>query len=436
MASLCLLGLAIAAAAPAEVPALDAAEAPADRATLGQAVQRALSKNPTATIAAAELRRAGALVEQARSYALPNAALQAQYFYFSSASTSTPGNPTGASLASASVVAQSTFYGIPQLNVPLVAPTAWVGWAHARDNQTVAQWTEKEARRELALGAAHAYLAVIAARRVVEASARAVTTDRAHYDYTVQRLGGGLGRPLDRMRARQQLESDRASYEQAVLDLARAQEALGVLLGEDHPVDAEGEPALDLPPPRSDTLDEARAARPDLVGLASRQLAARHLVRDAWADYAPTLALSAAPFLQEPPYPGLSPWSWFLILNLSFTLYDGGLRYGQERERRELSVEADAALEGALRQAGADIRLGFEAVTRSDAALRAATAAAAAAHQALEVANLQFNAGATTNIDVVDAERRARDADTGAAIAEDGARQARLDLLASLGRFP
>jgi outer membrane protein TolC len=43
---------------------------------------------------------------------------------------------------------------------------------------------------------------------------------------------------------------------------------------------------------------------------------------------------------------------------------------------------------------------------------------------------------ASTNIEVIDAERRARDAQTTAVIADDTARQARLDLLAATGRFP
>ena len=58
------------------------------------------------------------------------------------------------------------------------------------------------------------------------------------------------------------------------------------------------------------------------------------------------------------------------------------------------------------------------------------------AKQALSLANLAYRAGATTNLEVIDAERQARDADTRAAIAEDLARQARLDLLAASGRFP
>ena len=58
------------------------------------------------------------------------------------------------------------------------------------------------------------------------------------------------------------------------------------------------------------------------------------------------------------------------------------------------------------------------------------------AKDALDLANLAYSAGATTNLEVIDAERAARDADTAAEVAADNARQARLDMLASVGRFP
>jgi outer membrane protein TolC len=54
----------------------------------------------------------------------------------------------------------------------------------------------------------------------------------------------------------------------------------------------------------------------------------------------------------------------------------------------------------------------------------------------LQITDVAFRAGATTNIEVVDAQRRARDAETTAVIAEDAVRRARLDLLVATGRFP
>ena len=63
-------------------------------------------------------------------------------------------------------------------------------------------------------------------------------------------------------------------------------------------------------------------------------------------------------------------------------------------------------------------------------------AAADQAQQVVNITNISFRAGAATNIEVIDAERRARDADTAVASAEDTLRRARLELLTALGRFP
>ena len=58
------------------------------------------------------------------------------------------------------------------------------------------------------------------------------------------------------------------------------------------------------------------------------------------------------------------------------------------------------------------------------------------ASEAVELSTLAYRAGATTNLEVVDAERRARDAAIAATQAEDAARQAQLDLLIASGQFP
>ena len=58
------------------------------------------------------------------------------------------------------------------------------------------------------------------------------------------------------------------------------------------------------------------------------------------------------------------------------------------------------------------------------------------ARQVVDIVNISFRAGAATNIEVIDAEGRARDADTAVGVAEDTLRRARLELLTSVGRFP
>ena len=104
--------------------------------------------------------------------------------------------------------------------------------------------------------------------------------------------------------------------------------------------------------------------------------------------------------------------------------------------RHRAQEESKAQLEGLLRQARSEVRAAFEAVRGADDSLRSARQAARLAHQALDMSTLAYREGATNDLEVVDAERRARDADVAALSAEDIARQARIDLLAASGRFP
>jgi outer membrane protein TolC len=121
---------------------------------------------------------------------------------------------------------------------------------------------------------------------------------------------------------------------------------------------------------------------------------------------------------------------------LTVPLYDGGWRYGARDERRTLREQSELQLQGLLRQARSEVRVAFEAQRGAETALTAAREAAQLADKAREMAVQAYEAGALTNLEVIDAERQARDADTDVAIAEDSLRQARLDLLIASGRFP
>ena len=158
--------------------------------------------------------------------------------------------------------------------------------------------------------------------------------------------------------------------------------------------------------------------------------------RDGWTDYMPLLNGVFQPFYQNPPGLTTPRTGWQAQVILAVPIYDGGLRYGLHDERDAIAGEAKLDYSGALRQAKSDVRVAFEEVRRADEALKAANGAADVAKKALELANQAYQAGATSNLELIDAERRARDAETQAAIAEDAARQARLDMLAASGAFP
>jgi len=392
------------------------------------AVSRSLSRNPSAAVALEEIARARGVLEEVRSASLPTLSANASYTRLEQnrvlAGTNTIVQP-------ADQVNANLF-----LTVPLVTPSRWVQWQHAKDQVEVARMSAEDVRRQLALSTGRTYLGIIAQHHVVEVSQRARDSARAHYQFAHQRFTGGYGTRLDEVRAAQEVAADEAQLQASVSNLARLRETLGVLVGVDHPLDVTEDVTLPGAPSLDDSLKDSLSLRSDVQLFRGRLHAAERVRRDDWADYAPSLLLTAEPFVQYPPTAQLPQYGFQGQLLLSWSIYDGGLRYGLAKERAALVREAQAGLEGGVRQAQADVRAADEEVRRSAASLKAARDAAKLAAEGLSLTNLAYRAGASTNIEVIDAERAARDADTAVAQAEDSWRQATLDLLLASGRFP
>jgi outer membrane protein TolC len=397
-----------------------------ERVGFAAAIERALQQNPQLTIASQEVIRARALMEQTAAASLPTLAGSGTYTRYDG----------DRKLSGAVIQGENTVSANVALSVPIVASKSWVAWSHAHDNVKVAALSYDEARRQLALLAARAYLTVLTQKRLLEVARVARDAARQQHAFAQARLSGGVGNRLDEVRAAQEQATDEALLTTAITSLRRAREALGVVIAADGPLDAVEEPALDQRGSMNDALADVERRRPDVLAAVSRQRAAHHATRDSFTDYLPYLTGVFEPFYQNPPTLTVPQTGWMAQLILTAPIYDGGLRYGQRRERSALEREARAQLEATLRQARSEVRVAFEAVREADEALLSAHQAAKLAKEALELAITAYRAGTTTNLELIDAERQSRNAAAEAALAEDTARQARLELLTAAGHFP
>jgi outer membrane protein TolC len=76
------------------------------------------------------------------------------------------------------------------------------------------------------------------------------------------------------------------------------------------------------------------------------------------------------------------------------------------------------------------------AIASAERGLASARAGADQAQQVVNITNISFRAGGATNIEVIDAQRAALDAETQAAVAQDILTRAKFELINALGRFP
>ena len=404
------------------VPVVTAAQT-VERLTFAEAVRRATESNPTVEQASAGILRAEAILQQIRASSLPSV----------NATFTTNVIAPVTSFSGASIVPRTQTQTVGTLSVPLLTPVAWAQRAQAADQVFVSQQAATDVRRQVGVATAQSFLAIIANRRVLELNERSRDNARAHFEFANQRFQGGIGSRLNMLRAQQELTSDEARVEDARLAIRRAQEALGVLVAANGPVDAADDPMFDA------AVEDAAAnlqQRPDIRLLTARQSAAERVLSDSWRDYLPSVTAVFSPQVIAPAGLFAESRSWRGTVLFSVPLFDAGFRRGSRGERSALLDTIRFEREGAERQATSEIRTAREAVASTERALQQTRQAADQANEVVRITDVAFREGATTNIEVLDAQRQARDAETQAVIAEDAVRRARLELLVALGRFP
>ena len=399
--------------------------------TWQEALDLAVARNPSAAVAAQEIARAEGLVREARAAWLPTLSGNVHVHPPRSGAHVRAGahgdhadQHLGRRRCSSTCRSSRRSPG-PTAGTPTT--TATIAIANAAD-----------VHRQIATAVGRTYLTVLLSHRRARGRRRARATTRARTTSTRTRAWRtGLGNGVDDARAEQELRTDEAQLKNAETALVRSQNALAVLLSEEDLVDAADDVTLaasagsavgDRPGPRASRTDvRAAAGAPHR----DREPAPRRvgLLR---AD-----AAGAGAGVQgdrrrrcSPAAGGRRRWC---CRSRSTT---AALRYGIHKERKASDEEARVQLDASLRQVSVEVRSAFRVVENTDESLLAARAAAIAARTAATLADKSYRAGASTNIEVVDAERRARDADTQVALAEDAARQARLDLLLATGAFP
>ncbi len=397
---------------------------PVERVTLEEAVARALKNNPTIAAASQAVLRAEGLLQQARAATMPNVSA-----VFSNTAVDRARGFNGIITQPRDQATLSA-----NLSVPVLAPVRWAAASQARDQIEVAGFSTADVRKQIGVSTAQAYLAIITQRRQVELNIRALETARAHLDYSNRRLESGAGTRLNQLRAAQEVSTDQARLENAGLAVLRAQEALGVLMAANGPVDAAREPVFDIPA----AIDETAwmGARTDLRLQTATQRAFERVWKDSSKDYFPTAIASFDPQGVTPSGAFTPSRTWRFTVSFSQPIFDGGQRRGLRRFREAAARASELALASTQIQARSEVRLAQEVVRSTERALVSLQLSAQQANDVLNITNVAFEAGATTNLEVIDAQRSARDAEAAAEIAADAVRRARLDLLTALGRFP
>jgi len=402
--------------APASLALLLAASASAAEPrtlSLEEALRELDAHSPAAAQAASRAEQASALVRQAAAPLLPTLTATGSYLRNSDElifqkldASAIRRVVTGQPVQPESIAMQplEAFSAAGTLRVPLLAPSSWADLAAARHGAAAAQGGAAATRLGLRLAVVQGAWLAAGAEETAGAAERALATarDLAESARRAQRAGlqprlAALQAEVQAVRRESDLVRARAAVEQSRL-------ALGVLLGKGEPVRIPMAGAAPPAPPPAETTPlaaQALSSRPEMRRDAEQLAAADSQLTSARLRWLPTLSASGSASAQDVAYPTGKKQAWRLSVDLSWPLYDGGLRYGKADEARALASGARAGAEAQrlavvqeVEDAARDLRVFAERLRLAEKQREVAAEAAATARRG-------FEAGTTGHVDVL-----------------------------------
>ncbi|WP_369865600.1 TolC family protein [Archangium sp. Cb G35] len=403
--------------------------------TLERAVSLAAERNETALTAQARSEAAEARVARARAFFFPRLNASATYTRRLQDVVRQVGGEEVV------VQARNAFSGNATATVPLFDARGFPLLQAANRDREATALDAVEARRQVSFQAATAFLSTLGQQQVVQAAERRLVYARQSLEEAKARAQAGLASTNDVTRAQLDVATAEASLADAVGQAETSRLELGYLLV------APVEGPLAAPetllgeasrPVESFSLltEGALERRPDILSAKLRVRQQEALASEPLARLFPTLSATGVYSLTNEAGLAGRNWNAFVSVNLGWSLFDGGERYADRRER--LALVRVQQLDVAARTRRVDVAVDQANVLlrTAQAALNQSQVAFDAARQNAEETSILYRQGIASSLALSDAQVRQFEAEVALARARYALGSALLELRAAVGLDP
>ena len=321
------------------------------------------------------------------------------------------------------------------LRIPILNLPAWHNRSTALKQIEVAQLNSKAAERNSIAIVADAVVTAVTAERLAEVSRVSLESALSTLDLSKRRAALGASSAIDVLRTEQEVSLSRAQVVSANDGVLRAREDLGAALGSPEPYGVT--PSIRLDELANDAKSSCRPAdvltRADVRAAQASVDVAKRNEEGVSKTYWPTLdAVSNLTYWS--PVSGINGEhvTWSVGGVLSWTLYDGGLRYATREERAAETRIATEQVNEAKRQARLQVMQAFRNVRTSEATLIVAARTRELAAETARLTKISYVNGSGTSFDLVDTARRLREAELDYTIKEFDVLRAKIAALLAL----
>ncbi len=311
--------------------------------------------------------------------------------------------------------------------------------AAKRDSEATGQ-DALETRRQVGFQAANAFLATLGSEQVAEAAQRRLAFARQSLEEARARAQAGLASTNDVTRVQLEVATAEAQLAESTGQAETSRLELGFLLvtSVEGPLAAPELLLTEASRPVESFVqlaDKAEERRPDILSAKLRVQAQEASAREPLARLFPSLGASAQfRFTNEPGFGRAS--DLFFTVDLSWTLFDGGERYAERRERLALARALELDTQARVRRVDVAVERARVALRTSQAALDRSQVAFDAARQNAEETSILYRQGLATSLSLSDALLRQFEAEVALARARYALGSSLLELRAAVGLDP
>jgi outer membrane protein len=399
--------------------------------SIKEAVQLAMRQNPQRLIARLVVSQRKADQTIARSALLPQAELRAAQGVQSFNFQSFVGGPNAERIGPFQTINAGPSVSENLFNLPLLRQ-----YQASREDVRTTMFQETAVREQITTEIVAEYLAILRATANRNAAAARVDLAQRLYDQAQQLQQSGVGTDIDTLRARVELQNEKQVLIDSTTQRNTAIYALGQTLALPRGSDPEPTDTMQyyqLPEYTSENLvSEALQNRPEMKALLSAERAAALRVKAAGEQRLPSLQVSALYDYQARKLSdGLGAYGYSIGLNIP--LWTSG-RIAAEHQRAKLEQEQIQQkrrdLEDSVEQ---QVKTALDQLNAARQSVKVAELGLTLSRQEVERARRRFEAGVSTNIEVITAQSDLARADDNLIEALYRFNQARADLAHSVG---
>lgn len=309
-----------------------------------------------------------------------------------------------ASFGDPTIIQRKSFFDASlTVSQPLIDARVFAGVGAARTAVKAGADRATDARSDLRLAVARAYWAVLVARDYIDIAKAGLEVAQKHAEQA--HLLVEVGSALQQVNVQADMAVARAERDLAgaVAQSVAADAAFAALVN--HPIDALVEPTAQATSVASvdEALRDAWAKRPDLRAAEAQARLARAQYTVSRLSWVPTIDGRFTEAWSENTGFSGEPWNWQIGLAARWTLWDGGYRLIDHAQTHSNATIADSAARQARQQVEVDVRQAWAESDRAHAAWVAAERERTLAEENLRLADVSFQAGASTFLDLEDA---------------------------------